>query len=119
MREIDPGHVYELTVYDGMGSQALVFVKREGPGYPGNVGSHAGTNCQEVIRALIARVKYLEGQIAHPENGVILGCLREALMAFERRAAERHGRKLPELAWPVEQERPCRTCGHIHCDRHE
>jgi hypothetical protein len=46
----DPGHSYYLSVYDRLtlvdtSHHALVFMKREGPGYPFNVGSYPGTNC--------------------------------------------------------------------------
>lgn len=59
MKVIDPGHVYELAHLDGQHVERLVFVKREGDGYPGNFGHHEGTNLQEVLRALIDRVEYL------------------------------------------------------------
>jgi hypothetical protein len=44
MRIIDPGHDYILSVYDGEGEQRLTFMKREGPGFPGNIGHYPGTN---------------------------------------------------------------------------
>ena len=68
-------------------------MKREGKGYPGNVGHYAGTNCQEVLRVLIDRVKYLEGQIPCRENSLIISSLRTALWHFESRAADRHNRE--------------------------
>src|SRR6266403_40383 len=98
MRVIDPGHHYELTNLD-VGLEVynfsdIVFVKREGVGYPGNVGHHSGTNCQEVLRVLIDRVKYLDNQIPDDNNETILGFLRLAVFNFEERAARRHGRKI-------------------------
>lgn len=118
MKVIDPGHCYDLTVFDGAGEQVLRFMKREGPGFPFNVGHYPGTNCQEVIRALIERVKYLDRQIACAENAMILSGLRTALIAFETRAARRHRRELPALPVEVEDMPTCKTCGHIGCDIH-
>lgn len=127
MKVLEPGHAYQLDVLDkavGAGNDrgivGLRFVKRIGPGYPGNEAPpHSGTNCQEVVRALIDRVKYLDGQQPAPENPRIINHLREVLWLFERRAARRHGRKLmkqpkgagpiPIEAWPT-----CRECGHCH-----
>lgn len=118
MRVIDPGHHYKLDVFDGDATghlSFLRFMKRVGPGYPHNIEpTYPGTNCQEVIRALIDRVKYLHMQIPHPLNGVILDGLRAALMAFEVRAAERHGRAFMPSA-TIEHEPSCQQCGHIGC----
>jgi hypothetical protein len=113
MRVIDPGHCYQVDSLDGGDAQRIVFVKREGAGYPGNVGSWPGTNCQELIRVLIDRVKYLQGQIACPENELVIDRLRSALRLFEERAAQRHGREF--VSGPaIEAELTCAVCGHIH-----
>lgn len=117
MRIIDAGHEYELAAFDGGATQVLTFMKREGPGYPFNSGSHGGTNCQEVLRSLIDRTKYLEAQIPCPENEIILAGLRSALLAFEIRAARRHGRTL-DTNGCIENAPSCSQCGHIGCDRH-
>jgi hypothetical protein len=119
MRAIDAGHEYELESYDGTQPNRLVFMKREGEGYPFNVGHHAGTNCQEVLRALIDRVKYLQKQIPCDENLGLLTHLRGALFCLEYRAARRHGRVLhipSESALEVEDYAVHRLCGHIQCD---
>ena len=120
MRCVDPGHSYLLTAYDAEpgSTRNLVFMKREGPGYPFNVGHYPGTNCQEVIRALIDRVKYLDRQIACPENAIILAGLRSALAAFEIRAARRHGRELSAQPTEIENAPICQCCGHIGCSIH-
>lgn len=119
MKVIDPGHHYELDVFDRDGSayrSTLRFMKRIGDGYPHNTEpTYSGTNCQDVIRALIDRVKYLHMQIPHPQNGIILGALRDALLAFKVRAAERHGREL-SLSRTIEFEPSCDRCGHIQCE---
>ncbi len=117
MKVIDPGHSYEPQEYDGETTEnVIVFMKREGQGYPGNIGHHAGTNCQEIIRILIDRVKYLDRQIPHEQNEQILRGLRRALFGFELRAAERHGRTLIYPLAPIENIPTCKKCGHIQCD---
>lgn len=120
MRVIDPGHVYELAYLDtnpeNPASGQLSFVKREGPGYSGNRGHHAGTNLQEVLRAMIERVKYLDRQVPHVNNIGILVNLRHSLWLLELRAAERHGRAF-DLSWGegIEDHPTCPLCGHIGC----
>lgn len=118
MKVHDPGHWYELDVFDDAGDghrSFLRFMKRVGAGYPHNKEpTYPGTNCQEVIRALIDRVKYLHMQIPHPQNGAILDGLRAALTAFEVRAAERHGRDFAPTV-TIENEPSCPRCGHIGC----
>lgn len=120
MNVLDPGHRYELRHLDGDGVSTLTFVKREGLGYPGNVGHWEGTNLQEVLRALIDRLQYLNGQIADRRNDRVLHCLRLAIWQLELRAAERHGRCdaafLAEYdVGQIEAYPTCATCGHIGC----
>lgn len=117
MNVLDPGHSYALQNYDGDGAQKLVFMKREGPGYPFNVGHYKGTNCQEVMRALIDRVLYLNKQVPCAENQIALAGLRSALYAFELRAARRHGRELEWQTSEPESAPTCPTCGHIKCNQ--
>src|SRR5947207_924247 len=95
MKVIDPGHTYSLRSLDGDGDVRLRFVKRQGPGYPGNIGSHSGTTTQEVVRALIDRTKYVDKQIPNQRNVQVLYHLRSILFELELRAAERHNRTLP------------------------
>jgi hypothetical protein len=116
VKVIDPGHVYELDRLDGDGCETLTFVKREGPGYPGNVGHHAGTNMQEVLRALMDRVRYLDRQIPDLSNLDAIGALRDALFSFEVRAATRHGRPAPVYSEDFEYQPTCARCGHVGCD---
>lgn len=124
MQVADAGHYYllhELDVHpDAFGCvQSLTFVKREGEGYPGNVGSHPGTTVQEVLRACINRVKYCEHQIPAPENKETILCLRSAILFLEIRAAKRHGRELKMRAgWDIENDPTCPTCGHVQCEEH-
>lgn len=119
MKIIDPGHAYELDILDGdrRFPETLIFVKREGENYPGNVGHHPGTNLQEVLRVLIDRVKYLDTQIANRRNQTVLYCLRSSIFELEMRAAERHNRVLPLFNMDRIEEMPtCEFCGHISCE---
>jgi len=121
MTVLDPGHKYALEVLDGNGDHHLMFVKREGPGYPGNVGHHSGVNIQEVCRALIDRVKYLDNQISCRENTEVLRCLRDAIWWLELRAAGRHKRveefvKIAGFGANIEDLPTCEHCGHIGCE---
>lgn len=120
MRVIDPGHIYEVDVLDGISQptfrQIITFVKREGKGYPGNVGYHPGTNLQEMWRSDIDRLKYLNRQIPWDGNNLIIWDLRRAIQRLEMRAAERHGREWVNPTTDlIEQIETCRFCGHIAC----
>lgn len=122
MTVLDPGHAYQLAVLDEhkveweVGPNLLIFVKREGPGYPGNVGHHPGTTIQEVLRATIDRVKYLQDQIPCSENELVLASLRIAIRALEVRAASRHNRLIPNLAGSIESFPTCKKCLHVGCE---
>lgn len=120
MEVIDPGHVYLLRCLDSPGvdrSVVLTFVKREGEGYPGNVGHFSGTTTQEVLRALIDRTIYVNNQIPDPHNDFVLHYLRSSIFELESRAAERHGRALfhETLIKEIETMSVCEKCGHIGC----
>lgn len=119
MKTIEPGHKYEIASYDGGEPKTITFMKREGEGYPGNVGSHPGTNCQELIRVLIDRVKYLNNQIHDENNVAILVKLKLVLWLFEDRAARRHGiDRFDFLAEQIDQAEACSICGHVTCRGH-
>lgn len=117
MKIFDSGHCYKLSTYDGDMEQWLFFMHRIGNDYPGNQGEpYSGTNCQEVIRVLIDRVKYLEEQKPCSENKIILAYLRGALLQFEIRAARRHKRLLPQMQREIELVASCNVCGHLYCE---
>lgn len=120
MKELDPGHHYALAVLDfGVNATTSIrFVKRTGPGYPGNADTYPGTNIQEVLRALIARVQYLNRQEACDENEAVIEHLRQSLASLELRAARRHGRRLNthQILGAIELEPICGKCGHIGCE---
>ena len=122
MKVLDPGHDYLLNTLDGGELVRLRFVKRDRPKekYPGNVGEHPGTNCQEVMRALIDRLLYLDWQVPCMENTRCVAALRECIILLEHRAARRHGRELSlaVLRTAFEALPTCTTCGHVECREH-
>ncbi len=116
MKEIDPGHRYELLTLDGDMVQALQFVKREGSGYPGNVGHNPGTSLQSVLRACYERVVYLNKQKQCLENEWCLKYIEESLWYLEVRAARQHGRDYPYSAEYARTAPMCNHCGHTFCE---
>ncbi len=124
MEVVDKGHHYLLKKFDidstiprFVREDELVFVKREGAKYPGNIGHHPGTITQEVLRALIDRTKYVDNQLPCFENKQILDNLRSSLLLLEIRAARIRGKKLI-LVNPmdnIEEQPTCDVCGHILC----
>lgn len=89
MNEIVPGHVYELDNLDcnNNNTQLLKFVNR-------NLESDCeGTTNQEVLRALIERVKFMDSQIHWPLNKEIIHHLRMAISLHEARALIRKTEK--------------------------
>lgn len=135
MKVTEPGHVYQLAFLDGAPSahwgtvsdDTLTFVKRVGPRFPGNdqIGNgdaHPGTTMQEVLRALIDRVHYLDAQEPHPRNQDVIASLRRAIYDLELRAAQRHGRlsafyQLVMAYGPeIEHMGTCPKCLHIGCE---
>lgn len=116
MEVLDKGHKYALRNLDGDGNmQTLTFVKREGEGYPGNVGHYEGTTAQEVLRALIDRFKYVNKQIQCREDELAIRHARAIIYHLEVRAAKRHGRKFKTPIKQIEKAETCEKCGHIGC----
>lgn len=114
---LDPGHKYLLPSFDGGPSETLTFMKREGLGFPGNVGHYHGTNLQSVLRACLERVIYLHGQIAHENNIAIICHLKHSLRELEQRAAERHGFNPNTISLDMAAfDQMCPTCGHVLCN---
>ena len=114
MRVIDEGHLYELAALDGGMDVPLRFVKREGAGYPGNVGHYSGTTSQEVLRALINRACYVNGQISCWQTRLSIYLMGFVVWLYEHRAAKRHKRPIPGLYDAVYGE-TCEFCGHVTC----
>jgi len=78
-----PGHYYQLDNLDGDGHESLRFVNR-GHGF-----DREGTNNQEVIRALINRVEFLDNEKPWHGNANIIRHLQMALVLHETRHIER------------------------------
>lgn len=121
MEIIDPGHEFRLASLDGQHEQVLTFVKRCDPvecgggKYPGNHDAHPGTTTQEVIRALIARIEYVQGQIPCQENTLVTLLLRQCLYLLETRAKRCKGQVLNVELVGIEKIPTCPYCGHILC----
>lgn len=112
----DKGHTYLLPAFDGKRPQTLTFMKREGDGYPGNVGHYPGTNLQSVLRATLDRVIYLQDQIPCENNIAIICHLKHCLLELEQRAAERHGYNVRLVTLDKAAFAPmCAVCGHVVC----
>lgn len=116
----DPGHHFILDELDQDDPTKtyyaeLIFVKREGKGYPGNIGHYRGTTLQECWRAEIKRLLYLDNQEQHLFNSRCINRLRQNIIDLETRAAQRHKRQIPEF-WPNVEDMPtCKKCLHIGC----
>lgn len=156
MHEIEPGHRYRYQVYPALEEQGPVystdrdevtFRKRIGDGYPGNVGHrYAGTSTQELLRVVVARSKYVDGQEQHVANRHLIGRARMSLYDLESRTARRRGEAYLNrwnaelLVWyvgqthvnlravpltssfadvPIEELEPCPVCAHVLCWRYE
>lgn len=107
---------------DGFGNQVLTFVKRcdhQNPSrFPGNKNSYPGTTLQNVIRALLERMRYLQNQVWCFENAIGIFCLQLALWLLEFRAGRRHGRIYLKSLHFSEFAPMCPNCGHTACKHH-
>ena len=98
------GHTYRLSNLKSKGFQTLQFYQ-DAERHP----AKDGTSCQEVIRALIARVSFLEEERHWFGNQLIIGFLRKALCLFEMRALQRKVEKGAQIElWPTYED------GHIY-----
>lgn len=130
MKVLDKGHHYQIDVLDAptplrrLAGTRLRFVKRIGAKFPGNVApGYAGTTTQEVLRALIDRQRYVDGQRPDLANLRVIRDLRSALMELEMRAARERGDSLVVgliAAMDESETAPtCPGCGHLLCERPE
>ena len=89
MRIIESGHVYEFDNIDGETEtpNRIVFVNRE------EGTQHAGTQTQDVIRALIDRTLHCDKCLRWDGNDLIVHHLRMALSLHEARAILRKTEK--------------------------
>ena len=108
MKVLDPGHRYLVHNLDAKQdvdkTQTIQFVKRAI--VPGRTEEYPGTNCQELIRVLIDRVRVLNGEKQWEGNNLIVGHLQECLLLFEILALQRKlekGTLKPEsIRWSLE-----------------
>lgn len=116
MKILDPGHSFELDSYDGDAVQRLDFVKREGSGYPENIGRRPGTTMQEVIRAILNRANYVNKQTPCLETEGVIQCQQQSILLLETRAKRVKGKFLtvPSIEELLEYS-TCKTCGHVCC----
>jgi hypothetical protein len=89
MQVVEPGHVYKLASFDGGEDEGVIltFVNRE------EGTEHAGTQTQEVLRALIERTQHCDACLRWEKNDDIVYHLRMALVLHESRALERQVEK--------------------------
>lgn len=116
MKILDFGHKYKLGTLDGDVDVVLTFVKRNDPSYkyPGNVDAYPGTTLQEVLRASLQRMHYVNWQADAQENHDIIRNLRKAILLLEQRAARVHGRDVNEITMDMAEFGPfCTVCGHV------
>lgn len=85
MEVLKPGHCYLLDHLDGNNKTLLQFVQRKPLHEPVE-----GVTNQEVLRAVIDRVKFLDKEVPWHGNADILYHLRAAIGLHEARAIERH-----------------------------
>lgn len=112
MKVLDPGHRYELDNLENDGSTILQFMKD--PALHGGNGAR-GPSCQEVLRAVIDRVKTLNTERSDVENDVIIFHGRMMIAGFEARALRRRVEKdgLEIECLPVASD------GHIRLEKPE
>lgn len=124
MTVLDPGHKFRLATLDVRWWHRLLmpwrvrpvlrFVKRVGAKFPGNDSAYPGTTIQEVLRAVVFRIDYLQGQIPDSRNTDAIHHIKMAIWDLECRAADRHKRPYPsfEEAFFGAQ---CCNCLHVGC----
>lgn len=119
MTTLDPGHKYLLPSLDGIAPQTLTFVKRcdiRNPHrFPGNTNSYPGTTIQNVLRALLKRLRYLQRQVWCVENVIIIYAIRVSLWLMEFRASRRHGKLYLHSLPFAEKAQMCPLCFHTDC----
>lgn len=94
MMVVDVGHKYLLKNNKADTCTELTFFKDACI----NDNGYAGTTNQEVVRALIDRIKFLDSQVPHKVNSEILYHLRKVIVLHE----QRHMDRLLDKGVPVE-----------------
>ena len=115
MQEIEPGHKYSLNSLDGNTPNILVFVQRVGEKYPGNSNAHPGTTSQEVLRALLKRISYVDEQQPCWQNKFIWLFLSLSFYLLEQRHYHKHSLGIPRFE-NLHLLATCPKCGHTRCN---
>lgn len=88
MKVLDPGHLFLLDLNKNNTGSPIELRFYKDKEINGN-SHYDGTTNQEVLRALISRVQFLDKQKHHPNNDEIIKCLRKALILHEQRHLDR------------------------------
>lgn len=90
MKVLTPGHLYSLDNFEG-GQHLLQFIHKE-PVNPGSTELKTidnGTTNEEVLRALLDRMRFLQKAFPCVENQNTITCLSEALYWLDKRTSDR------------------------------
>lgn len=96
MKVLAPGHKYELANFENKETpgQTLQFIQKE-PAADGDtrlVTISDGTTNEDLLEALIDRMKYLQAKFPCKENACCITHLEEGLMWLEKRTRDREKR---------------------------
>ena len=86
MNVLDEGHRYSIKHFQNPSDEQIIQFYKDGEINDLEV---SGILCQDLLRVLINRVIFLDGQLPSHHNDKILEYLRKALATFEFRAIER------------------------------
>lgn len=95
MKNLTPGHRYELESFDGGHPQVLQFIEKcqsNDGAYTRFVTLNDGTTNEEVLEVLIDRLQFLQAKASCRENAIVITKLEEALMWLNKRTADRKAR---------------------------
>lgn len=98
MQVLFEGHTYHLDNFDKINEvgQTIQFIRK----VPRHVGSteletmEDGTTNEEVLAALVDRMKYLQAKFPCRENAIVITKLEESLMWLNKRTADRTARSV-------------------------
>lgn len=94
MKEITPGHKYELASFNGGAPQTIQFIEKA----PASEGStelvtiNDGTTNEEALEMLIKRLNFLQAKFPCRENAIVITKLEESLMWLNYRTNARIAR---------------------------
>lgn len=96
MKNITPGHKYELSAFEGSAPQVVQFIEKQ-PSSPGSTELttiNDGTTNEEVLAMLIDRLGFLQSKFPCRENAIVITKLEESLMWLNKRTADRVSRNV-------------------------